>query len=220
MKVLESSKALVLLSGGIDSAVALWLIKKRFDVYALSFKLNERNSMEIEAARKIFKKADVEEHMIIDVGFLREVSELRELKENYILKHSNIPSIYIPSRNTVFFGIASYFSEIIGARYIITGHQLSDPFPDSKPRYIKAMNTALKFGSWLGKDFKTEIYMPLAKFDKKRIVELAIEMDVPIELSWSCHKNESVACGKCRGCVSRLEAFEQLGVKDKIKYQE
>jgi 7-cyano-7-deazaguanine synthase len=220
VKILENSKATVLLSGGIDSAVALWLIKERFYIHALSFKLHERNSKEIEAARKIVEKADVEKHTIIDVGFLKEVSELRELKENYILKHSNIPSNYIPSRNTVFFGVASYFSEIIGAKYIITGHQLSDPFPDSKPRYIKAMNTALKFGSWLGKDFKTEIYMPLAKFDKKKIVELAIEMDVPIELSWSCHKNGSVACGKCRGCVSRLEAFEKLGVKDKIKYQD
>ena len=71
---MENSKAIVLLSGGIDSAVALWLIKKRFNVYALSFKLHERNSKEIEAAKKIVEKADVEKHTIIDVGFLREVS--------------------------------------------------------------------------------------------------------------------------------------------------
>ncbi|MBM4401042.1 MAG: 7-cyano-7-deazaguanine synthase QueC [Crenarchaeota archaeon] len=213
------SKAIVLLSGGIDSATALWLVKQRYKVYALSFKLHERNRNEISAAKKLSEKANVEKHLIVDVGFLKEISELPQLRKNPILDKINLPPTYIPSRNTVFFGVASYFSEIIGAKYIVTGHSHIDPFPDSKPRYVRAINAALSYGSWLGKGYKTRIIMPLVEMDKKGIVELALRLGVPLELTWSCHEDGAKACGKCDGCISRLKAFEDLSIRDKIEYE-
>jgi 7-cyano-7-deazaguanine synthase len=212
-------KAIVLLSGGIDSAAAMWLVKERYKVYALTFKLHRRNLHEVRAAKRLARRANVEKHIIVDTGFLREVSELVNLKKNPAVEGLHMPPTYIPSRNTVFFGVAAYFSEIIGAKYIITGHGLIDPFPDSKPEYLQAINLALKRGSWLGRTYRTKIITPLAKLDKKEIVKLALTLGVPTDLTWSCHKDGMKACGRCGGCISRLDALTKLGVSDKIAYR-
>ncbi len=193
-------KSIVLLSGGIDSATALfWSKNKGYDTYALTFKYGNWNRNEIKAAKKLAKLAKVREHIILDANFL---NEIRNLKSRRLLK--KFPAVYIPSRNTIFFGIASHYAEILGANYIVTGHSFIDPFPDSKPRYVKAINDALSSGSWLGKEYKTKIIMPLAKLDKTGIIKLAIKLKVPLELTWSCYKNGRIMCGKCNGCFSRL----------------
>jgi 7-cyano-7-deazaguanine synthase len=213
------SKAIVLLSGGIDSATALWSIRRSCEVYALSFKFRGRNKNEIRASKRLAERANVKKHLIIDVGFLRQLSELPQLKCDPILKKLNIPPTYIPSRNTVFFGIASHFSEIMGAKYIITGHSITDRFPDAKPEFVEAINTALSIGSWFGEGQRTRIIMPLAKMNKTEIIRLALELEVPLELTWSCHRDGRIACGRCEGCISRLKAFEDLKVKDRIEYR-
>jgi len=206
-------KAIVLLSGGIDSATVLWWAKKKdWETYALTFKYGDWNSNEVNSAKRLVKKCDVEKHFIIDVNFLKQISELKQRKPN-------IPLIYIPSRNTIFFGIASHFAEIYGINYIVTGHSFTDSFPDSKPKYVKAINVALNYGSWLGKIYKTKIIMPLSKLDKTGILKLALKLKVPLELTWSCHKNIKVACCKCNGCVSRLETFEKFGMKNSMYYK-
>jgi 7-cyano-7-deazaguanine synthase len=212
-------KAIVLLSGGIDSATALWLTKRSYEVYALSFKFHGRNKNEIMASKKLAQRANVKEHIIIDVGFLRQLSELFRSKDDSSFKKLGVPSIYIPGRNMVFFGIASYFSEIKGIEYIVTGHSITDKFPDAKPEYIKTINTALSLSSTLVKDQKTKIIMPLAKMNKTEIIRLALELQVPIELTWSCHKDRKIACGRCEGCISRLEAFKDLKMKDRVDYR-
>jgi len=167
----------------------------------------------------LLKKAKAEKHLIVEVGFLREISELPELKKNPVLDELGIPMTYIPSRNTIFFSIASYFSEIIGAKYIVTGHCIIDPFPDCKPKYVKAINTALFSGSRLGKEYRTKIVMPFTKMDKTAILKPALELGVPLELTWSCHGDGKIACSRCSGCIRRLKAFEDLDLEDKIMYQ-
>jgi len=211
-------KAIVLLSGGIDSSVALWWAKNKWEVYALTFEFSKSNRNEVNAARKLSKNAKVENHLIIDVNFLKQISELKQLRKNPLINKLHMPSTYIPSRNTVFFGVASYFSDILDARYIITGHISTDPFPDSKPKYVKAVNAALAYGSWLGKKYKTKIVMPFSKMDKISVLKSALKLKVPLELTWSCHKNIKIACGKCSGCNSRLDAFEAINLEDKISY--
>jgi 7-cyano-7-deazaguanine synthase len=121
---------------------------------------------------------------------------------------------YIPSRNAIFFGIASYYAEIYGATYIVTGHNLEDPFPDSKPTYIKAMNVALFRGSWLGKRYKTRIVTPLGSAEKAAILKLGARLRAPLALTWSCHRNRKTPCGKCSGCISRSKAFKELKPED------
>ena len=202
------TKSIVLLSGGIDSATALfWSKNKGYDTYALTFEYGNSNKNEIKAAKKLVKLSKAKKHIILDVNFL---NEIQDLKPKYLLK--KFPVTYIPSRNTIFFGIASHYAEIVGANYIVTGHSSIDPFPDSKPKYVKAINDALKYGSWLGRKYKTKIKMPLAKLDKIGIVRLAMKLKVPLELTWSCYENGKVACGKCNGCVSRLDTFKKNGV--------
>lgn len=207
-----TSKAIVLLSGGIDSAVVMWLAKRKWQVYALTFKFNKSNSNETRAAKKLAKIAKIEKHFFIDVNFLKQVSELKQLKRNFNFKKMKIPTTYIPSRNTIFFGIASYFSEILGAKYIVSGHSYIDPFPDSKSKYVKTINNALLHGSWLGRKYRTKILMPIAKLNKTKIVNIGVKLKVPLELTWSCYKNGKVSCGKCDGCISKLSAFEELNL--------
>lgn len=211
-------RAIILLSGGIDSAVALWILKSNYDIFTLSFKYGDRNRKEMQAAKRLVKKANIQDHVTVDLDFLREVSELPELENSPILEKLRIPPTYIPSRNTIFFGIASYYAEMTGAKYIATGHSFTDPFPDSKPRYIKAVNKALLYGSWLGKKYKTRIMMPLAKLDKTGIIRLAIGEHVPLELTWSCYEDNDVACGRCNGCRDRLRAFQDIDKNDVIEY--
>ncbi len=203
-----TTKAIVLLSGGIDSATVLWMVKGKWNSIALTFKFGKTNKKEMEAARKIAKKAGVRQ-MVVDMPFLKQMSELRKFRKNPILKKFKIPMTYIPSRNTIFFGVASYFAELLGVNYIVTGHSFIDPFPDTKVNYVKSINSALSNGSWLGKRYKIKVVMPLAKLDKTHITKLATKLKVPLELTWSCYKNGKVACGKCDGCINNLVAFKK-----------
>jgi len=208
------TKSIVLLSGGIDSATALfWSKNKGYDTYALTFKYGNWNSNEVNSAKKLAKISKVIKHLVVDVNFLNQISDLqysKELRKNvkYFLKI--FPQTYIPSRNTVFFGIASHYAEIYGANYIVTGHSFIDPFPDSKPQYVKALNDALNYGSWLGKKYKTKIIMPLAEMNKTDILKLALKLKIPLKLTWSCYKNKKIACGKCNGCINISKTTESL----------
>ncbi len=200
------TKSIVLLSGGIDSATALfWSKNKGYDTYALTFKYGNWNSNEIKAANKLVKLSKAKKHIILDVNFL---NEIQDLKPKYLLK--KFPVTYIPSRNTIFFGIASHYAETYGANYIVTGHSSIDPFPDSKPKYVKAINDALKYGSWLGKKYKTKVITPFAKMNKTDVLKLAIKLKVPLKLTWSCYKNKKIACGKCNGCINISKTMENL----------
>jgi len=208
------SKSIVLLSGGLDSAVALWWAKRKWQVYALTFKFGALNSNEVRSAKKIARLAKVTRHIILDLKWLKQMSELGRTQELRGHRRSRFPLTYIPSRNAIFFGIASYYAEIYGARYIVTGHNLEDPFPDSKPTYVKAMNVALSRGSWLGKQYETRIIAPFGSAEKAAILKLGARLRAPLAFTWSCHRNRKTPCGKCGGCISRSKAFKELKLED------
>jgi len=207
-------KAIALLSGGIDSAAALWWAKRKWRVYALTFKFGNLNSNEVRSARQLATFAKVSRHIIVDLKFLKQISELSGREKVGGRARRRFPPTYIPSRNTVFFGIASYYAEIYGANYVVTGHIGRDPFPDSKPEYIKAMNAALSRGSWLGKRYRTKIITPFAHANKSDITRLAVRLKVPLALTWSCHWNRKTPCGRCEGCINRSSAFKSLKLRD------
>jgi 7-cyano-7-deazaguanine synthase len=217
---MKSERAIVLLSGGIDSAVCLWLAKeKKWEVHAISFNYHNRQKKEIEASQKLAAKAAVKEHRVIDLPFLRESND-HEVKPSNL--SGQIPSAYIPSRNLVFYSIAASWAESLSARYVVGGHNSNDfgSFPDSRPEFFSKLNRLVGIGSLSTEKNHLKILTPLSKLDKAGVLKEAIRLDVPLELTWSCYERDDVACGICPACKIRLKAFSNLGLKDPIPYAE
>src|SRR3972149_7592872 len=197
-------KAVVLLSGGIDSAVCLGLAKEAdWDVHSLSFNYHNRQKGEIGASAELAEKAEVVEHKVIDLPFLR---ELGDLIAKHGLSSRNIPLAYIPARNMVFYSIAVSYAESIPAKYVIGGHISLDhnSFRDSTPEFFGKLNELIKIGT-LAKE-APEIITPLSSLDKSGVLKEAIRLNVPLELTWSCYDRDDVACGTCAACRIRLQA--------------
>ena len=216
---MKSEQAVVLLSGGIDSAVCLWLAKeKEWEIHSISFNYHNRQKKEMEAAQELAARAGVEQHRVIDLPFLRELND--HLVKPRALSEQEIPSAYIPSRNLVFYSIAASWAESISARYVIGGHNSNDfgSFPDSRPEFFSKLNRLIDIGSWPTKKKRLEILTPLSKLDKSGVLREAIRLDVPLELTWSCCERDDVPCGICLACKIRFEAFSNLGLKDPIPY--
>jgi 7-cyano-7-deazaguanine synthase len=202
-------KAIVLLSGGLDSATALWSIEDTHEVYGLSFRYGTSNKKEMRAARRLAKAADVKEHIVVEVGFLKELGELLSEGE---LEKINLPDCYIPGRNTIFFGIAAYFAEIKGAELIVTGHNSEDNFPDSSKEYFDAVNKTISIGSGRGKR-GAKVIAPFLEMDKVQILHIAKRLKVPLRMTWSCHKDGSSPCGTCIGCIAMQRALRETGTE-------
>jgi len=202
--------AIVLLSGGLDSAVALWWSKRKWKTYALTFRYGKLNSNEVRSAKRLARRARTAGHFIVDVGFLKQISELRKRLAGQKLELKRFPATFVPGRNTIFLGIAAHYAEIYNIRHIVTGHIGRDPFPDSKPAYLRAMNAALSQAAWLRKNHGARIIVPFARSDKEDVVRLGARLNVPFELTWSCHRNGKKPCRTCQGCLDRSSALEML----------
>lgn len=191
--------------------MALWWARKKWKTYALTFKYGKLNSNEVRSAKKLAKRAEVPHHFVVDVSFLKQVSELRKRLTSQGLDLKRFPPTFVPGRNTIFLGIAAHYAEIYDVRHIVTGHIGRDPFPDSKPAYIRAMNKALSQACWLRKTHGIRITTPFARLGKQDVVRLALELEVPLDLTWSCHRNGKRPCGKCRGCLDGFRALNMFG---------
>lgn len=213
-------KAIILLSGGIDSTVCLWWAKsKGFRTNIITFNYFERNPLELEATIRLHRISGSDEFKMIEVNFLKEMIDIPKFNNNSF--RENLPSAYIPGRNTIFYAISIWWGEIINADYIIGGHNKIDfdHYPDSKPEYIEAMNEVIRRGTYISKSKKLEIISPLARLSKIEIVKLAIDLKVPIELTWSCNGKGKKACGLCEACLIRKRVFNNLEIEDPIEYE-
>lgn len=228
----DNSKAVVLLSGGIDSATTLAIAKdKGFDVYALSFRYGQRHVVELEAAKRVALCNKVTEHLIIDID-LRRIGG-SALTANIAVPKSrnveqmgkNIPVTYVPARNTIFLSYALAWAEVIGADDIFIGVNALDysGYPDCRPEYIAAYeqmaNLATKSGVESGG--KLKINAPLINMSKSQIIRKGIELGVDYSLTHSCYDPlpSGEACGECDSCLLRLKGFRDAGVKDPVKYK-
>src|SRR3989449_605390 len=214
-------RAIVLLSGGVDSAVALWWAKKQgWDIRPLTFDYFGRPKRENGAVRALTSQAETAPIRHVDLPFLKEVDDLRkEGFENRILLDS--PEGYIPGRNLIFYGLAGYYAELDAARYLVGGHNGVDPesFPDSSPKFFNFLNSVFHLSLWSYDKAPVQILVPLSGKSKEEVVRMGLEMNVPFDVTWSCYWDRAVHCGTCVSCRERREAFAAVGAVDPVEYE-
>ncbi|MDG6929169.1 MAG: 7-cyano-7-deazaguanine synthase QueC [Nitrososphaerota archaeon] len=210
-------KAIVLLSGGIDSATALYsTVRGGAEAHALTFDYELRQSPELAAAERIARAAGVSQS-VVELPFYKSLPSSPSSSDEVLEDgDSGISSAYVPARNAVFFGIAAAYAEALGAGLIVSGHNGQDAgrFPDAGAAFLEAMNGALSLGM---KGPAPEVKMPLKDMTKTAVVGEAIRLGVPLELTWSCYNNGKTRCGGCYGCTSRAGAFAALGMRDPLE---
>ncbi|MCD6512297.1 MAG: 7-cyano-7-deazaguanine synthase QueC [Thermoplasmata archaeon] len=215
-------KAVCLISGGMDSAVAAAIARQEgYECYPLSFNYGQRNRKEIEAAKNIAEWLGGR-HKIIEID-MRQIGGSALTDNIEVPEHGEgIPVTYVPARNTIFLSIALAYAEVIDADAIFIGVNAIDysGYPDCRPEYIEAFqkmaNLATK-RSVEGKPIK--IKAPLLYLSKAEIVKKGYELNVPFEKTWSCYREGEKACGRCDSCRLRLKAFKEAGLEDPIEYE-
>ncbi len=206
-----AKKALVLMSGGLDSATCLYWAKDRFDVVqAITFSYYQRIHREKIASHIITKLAKV--NLIeVKIPFIKEKSEYFNFKRRSSVQPSQS---YIPLRNLIFYSISGYYAQVNKIRNLVGGHNATDGniFKDATAPYFRKMNELIEQG--LLDSVGCKIILPLKSMSRPQVIRLAMTLNVPIDQTWSCHRQGKVQCGKCYACIQRLNAFSLLGLKD------
>jgi len=219
----EKSRAVVLLSGGMDSCVCAALAVADHEVAAAHISYGQRTEeRERRSFLAICQRLKIRGKLMVRSEALRLIGG-SALTDNSIpvpdantLGHS-IPVTYVPFRNAHFLAVAVSWAEVLGAEKVYIGAVEPDSsgYPDCRPAYYRAFNEVVKAGT---KEGQIEIVTPLIAMRKAEIVCLGLELGAPFDLTWSCYSREDVACGVCDSCVLRLRAFQAAGVSDPIPY--
>lgn len=213
-------KAIVLLSGGLDSATSGAIaVAEGYETIALSFRYGQKHAKELEIAQKLAPKLGIREHFIIDVNLsLWGGSSLTDTNLAIPQEGVNpdvIPSTYVPGRNTVFIAIALSLAEAKQAEAIYLGINAVDysGYPDCRPEYLQAFQKLANLSSKVGIEGKTpQLVAPLITLSKVDIIKKALSLNVPIEETWSCYQGGESPCGVCDSCRIRNDALKQLGI--------
>jgi len=225
-------RAVVLLSGGIDSTTTLAIaIAEGYEAYALSFDYGQRHQIETEAARSVANSLGTKEHRVakIDLGVfggsaLTDDLDVPKQRSDVEIGRS-IPITYVPARNTIFLAYALAWAEVIPANDIFLGVNAIDysGYPDCRPEFIEAFENVANLGTKTGVEGRRfQIHTPLIKFSKAEIIRKAVELGVDLSLTHSCYDPtpEGLACGECDSCLLRLKGFREAELKDPIRYAE
>ena len=216
------NKAVVLLSGGLDSATtAAIAIAEGFEAIALSFNYGQRHEKELEAAKEIVEALKIKEHFITDID-LSQWGGSSLTDESMTIHQSGvqtdiIPSTYVPGRNTVFIAIALSLAEAKNAQAIYLGINAVDysGYPDCRPEYLAAYQQLANLSSKVGVEGNApQLIAPLVKDSKADIVRRALELNVPIADTWSCYQGRDTPCGVCDSCRIRDRALIEAGRED------
>jgi len=221
-----NKKAVVILSGGMDSTLSSYIAKNDgYELIAVHFNYGQRTqNKELKAFKDICKKLNIETKYEIDIPFFTQIgaNALTDLSIDIPTSglEAGVPITYVPFRNGIFLAIATAIAEKEAARAIYIGvvQEDSSGYPDCTNSFINSISKAINEGT--KDDTKIDIITPLIHLNKSQIVQKAIELNVPLELTWSCYKEETQACGVCDSCRLRLNGFEKANKKDPIKYKE
>src|SRR3954464_9703562 len=225
MSQLRKSRAVVLLSGGMDSCVCAALAARDHDTAALHISYGQRTEQrERDSFERICDRLGIDHRMIVRneafrlIGGSALTDDSIPVPESHSLGH-DIPVTYVPFRNAHFLSVAVSWAEVLGASKIFIGavEQDSSGYPDCRPEYYEAFNQVIRTGTREG---RIEVVTPLIAMRKAEIVRLGLELGAPFDLTWSCYSREDRACGICDSCVLRLRAFQNAGAHDPIPYLE
>lgn len=214
-------KAVCLVSGGPDSAVAAAMAKKEgYELYCLSFNYGQIAAKELESAKKIVKALGAKEHRVVDISFLRDLygSGVTALLDKKMPMPERFEqSVIVPFRNGILLSIAAGYAAAIGADAIFYGAQGDDArfYPDCTREFVSAISRAISSGT----GSKLTVRNPLAKKTKAEVIKLAVELGVPLELTWSCYLGLKKHCGRCESCRNRKRAFREAGIEDPTDYE-
>ncbi|NET37757.1 MAG: 7-cyano-7-deazaguanine synthase QueC [Cyanothece sp. SIO1E1] len=216
------SKAVVLLSGGLDSATAAaQAIADGYEVIALSFNYGQRHQRELTAAQQVAKYLGIQAHLVVDINLAQwggsALTEAGIAVPTDGVQPGVIPSTYVPGRNTVFIAIALSLAEAKGAVAIYLGINAVDysGYPDCRPEYLEAYQQLAALASKAGLEGKApRLVAPLVMDSKTDIVRRALQLKVPIAITWSCYQGEATPCGVCDACRIRDRALIDMGRPD------
>ena len=222
------NKAIVLVSGGLDSATVLAIaVREGFAAHALSFDYGQRHRIELEAAREVAKAAGAAEHRIARID-LRVFGQSALTSDIAVPKGSTqvtgeVPVTYVPARNTIFLSYALAWAEAVGAADIFIGVNAVDysGYPDCRPDFISAFENVARLGTKAGVEGRQfQIHAPLIKMTKAEIIGRGLELGVDYSLTRSCYDpfTDGMACGECDSCQLRLRGFKEARLEDPIAY--
>jgi 7-cyano-7-deazaguanine synthase len=221
--------AVVLLSGGMDSATAAAVaLDQGFGVHALSFRYGQRHAAELEAARRVAERLPVRRHVVLDIdlrafGGSALTGDLEVPKDTPLDRiGSSIPATYVPARNTIFLAFALGWAETLGASDIFIGANALDysGYPDCRPEYIEAFERMANLATRAGVEGRRlRIHTPLITLSKADIIRLGRRLGVDYGLTWSCYDPtpEGTACGHCEACILRAKGFREAGMEDPVR---
>jgi 7-cyano-7-deazaguanine synthase len=224
-------RAVVCLSGGMDSCVCAALAARDYETYAIHFSYGQKTeARELRSAEEVARIVGVRELLPLKIDLFRRIggsaltdpaiavpAAATDEAGTYRGIGSEIPVTYVPFRNAHFLSAAVSWAEVLGAKTVFIGavEQDSSGYPDCRPAYYDAFNQLIRMGT---KDGEIRIVTPLIAMRKREIVRLGVELGAPFHVSWSCYSGETEACGVCESCVLRLRAFREAGAVDPIPY--
>jgi 7-cyano-7-deazaguanine synthase len=219
----SSKRAVVLLSGGMDSCVCAALAARDYDAAALHISYGQRTEdRERQSFLAICQRLNIHDKLLVRNEALPAIGGSALTDQSIAVPTSqaaghDIPVTYVPFRNAHFLAAAVSWAEVLGAEKIFIGavEQDSSGYPDCRPAYYEAFNQVIKTGT---KEGTIEIATPLIRLRKAEIVRLGLELGAPFDLTWSCYSRQDQACGVCDSCVLRLRAFAAAGANDPIPY--
>lgn len=227
-----NSKAVVLLSGGLDSATVLAIARSEgYEAHALSFSYGQRHAWELEAARRVAVAMDAAEHRIVTIDLrafggsaLTDEIEVPKCRGTAEMAHG-IPVTYVPARNTIFLSFALAWAEVLGANDVFIGVNALDysGYPDCRPEFIEAFERMANLATKAGVEGRQrlKIHTPLIAMSKAQIIQRGMELGVDYGLTSSCYdpSPSGEPCGQCDSCLLRLKGFRECGIDDPLQYR-
>jgi 7-cyano-7-deazaguanine synthase len=219
-----SEKAIILVSGGMDSLVTAAIASEDYELAFLHLNYGQKTERrELKSFNDIADHYKVRQRLVVNIEYLAHIggssltdSNIEVSKAD--LDYKGIPTSYVPFRNANILTIATSWAEVIGAKRIFIGavEEDSSGYPDCREVFYDAFNKVIELGTKPDTNIKVET--PIIHMKKFEIIKKGSELNAPIELSWSCYKNEDKACGECDSCALRLRGFQMAGIDDPIEY--